>query len=268
VTAMRDGERDDDPRGVKKRGSSWRSMPSSLSTGNLNLLEVGRKMLDAWSPPRELSPPRKRSRQMQMGRSNVASFAPMVPSDHRGVAMFRGGIVLLVVLALGFVACTTGSVMNARFHGLLPHGVRRTAETLSQKMQWDVASLASKRTPLPDDIVHDVDDRDEYGLLTFHAQCAALRRSGRDPGWPLRDPSVDTLDGLDRLGFPDATQLCEAMDNLPRTLRVYTHKQGLETRRRYNTARLAPTFNRGYDIEEHIVTHVQRGPFAETNVSR
>ena len=26
VTAMRDGERDDDPRGVKKRGSSWRSM--------------------------------------------------------------------------------------------------------------------------------------------------------------------------------------------------------------------------------------------------
>ena len=73
-------------------------------------------MLDAWSPPRELSPPRKRSR--QMGRSNVASFAPMVPSDHRSVAMFRGGIVLLVVLALGFVACTTGSVMNARFHGL------------------------------------------------------------------------------------------------------------------------------------------------------
>ena len=65
VTAMRDGERDDDPRGVKKRGSSWRSMRSSMSTGNLNLLEVGRKMLDAWSPPRELSPPRKRSRQMQ-----------------------------------------------------------------------------------------------------------------------------------------------------------------------------------------------------------
>ena len=29
-----------------------------------------------------------------------------------------------------------------------------------------------------------------------------------------------------------------------------------ETRRRYNAARLAPTFNRGYDIEEHIVTHV------------
>ena len=58
------------------------------------------------------------------------------------------------------------------------------------------------------------------------------------------------------------------MDNLPRTLRVYTHKVNKETRRRYNTARLAPTFNRGYDIEEHIVTHVQRGPFAETNVSR
>lgn len=265
---MRDGERDDDPRGVKKRGSSWRSMRSSMSTGNLNLLEVGRKMLDAWSPPRELSPPRKRSRQMQMGRSNVASFAPMVPSDHRSVAMFRGGIVLLVVLALGFVACTTGSVMNARFHGLLPHGVRRTAETLSQKMQWDVASLASKRTPLPDDIVHDDDFRDEYGLLTFHAQCAALRRSGRDPGWPLRDPSVDTLDGLDRLGFSDAAQLCEAMDNLPRTLRVYTHKVNKETRRRYNAARLAPTFNRGYDIEEHIVTHVSHGPFTETNVSR
>ena len=124
------------------------------------------------------------------------------------------------------------------------------------KLRWDAAALVSPWRALPAAVANDASNRDEYGLLTFDAQCAALRERAWDPRWPLRDPSAKSNDGLDGLGFASATQLCDAMASLPRTLRVYTHPLGDEEKRRYAAARVAPTFNRGYDVEEHVLTHL------------
>jgi hypothetical protein len=46
---------------------------------------------------------------------------------------------------------------------------------------------------------------------------------------------------------------------------VYAFKLSWATRRRYWLAKLAPTFNRGYDVEGHIVESMQRAPFAVTD---
>jgi|AntAceMinimDraft_12_1070368.scaffolds.fasta_scaffold68140_1 hypothetical protein len=43
------------------------------------------------------------------------------------------------------------------------------------------------------------DGRDEYGHLTFGAQCAALKNEGVDPGWPLHPPSADSSNGIPTL---------------------------------------------------------------------
>jgi hypothetical protein len=106
----------------------------------------------------------------------------------------------------------------------------------------------------------DGDERDEYGHLTLAAQCSALETGGRDPGWPLRDPH-DDADGGAGLGFESAHALCDAMRRLPSELRVYTFPLSAAERARYALAELAPTFNRGYDVEGHIVRFMGEPPF-------
>ena len=136
----------------------------------------------------------------------------------------------------------------------------RLLNTMNAKMAWDAAAVRSRLTPLPALDGVDGDERDEYGHLTLAAQCSALETGGRDPGWPLRDPHDDT-DGGAGLGFENAHALCEAMRRLPNELRVYTFPLSAAERRRYALAELAPTFNRGYDVEGHIVHFMGEPPF-------
>ena len=136
----------------------------------------------------------------------------------------------------------------------------RLLNTMNAKVAWDAAAVRSHLTPLPALDGVDGDERDEYGHLTLAAQCSALETGGRDPGWPLRDPHDDT-DGGAGLGFENAHALCEAMRRLPNELRVYTFPLAAAERRRYALAELAPTFNRGYDVEGHIVRFMGEPPF-------
>jgi hypothetical protein len=108
--------------------------------------------------------------------------------------------------------------------------------------------------------------RDEYGHLTFDAQCQALTKDGIDPGWPLVSPS-DAPDGKDGLPFADAKEACDYMNTLPEKLKVYTFALPSKIERRYQLARLAPTFNRAYDVEAHVIGALGKPPFATTNVS-
>ena len=108
------------------------------------------------------------------------------------------------------------------------------------------------------------DDRDEYGHLTFAAHCEALETHGRDPEWPLRSPHDDT-DGTAGLGFETAADLCASMASLPERLRIYTFPLSKTEAARYSLAKLAPTFNRGYDVEGHIVDNMQEPPFATSD---
>ena len=137
----------------------------------------------------------------------------------------------------------------------------RLLNTMNAKMACDAAAVRSRLTPLPALDGVDGDERDEYGHLTLAAQCSALETGGRDPGWPLRDPHDDT-DGGAGLGFENAHALCEAMRRLPNELRVYTFPLAAAERRRYALAELAPTFNRGYDVEGHIVHFMGEPPFS------
>jgi hypothetical protein len=107
--------------------------------------------------------------------------------------------------------------------------------------------------------------RDEYGHLTFDAQCQALMRDGIDPGWPLARPS-DAPDGMDGSPFADAKALCDYMNALPEKLKVYTFALPSKLERRYQLARLAPTFNRAYDVEAHVIGALGKPPFATTHV--
>ena len=137
----------------------------------------------------------------------------------------------------------------------------RLLNTMNAKVAWDAAAVRSHLTPLPALDGVDGDERDEYGHLTLAAQCSALETGGRDPGWPLRDPH-DDADGGAGLGFENAHALCEAMRRLPNELRVYTFPLAAAERRRYALAELAPTFNRGYDVEGHIVHFMGEPPFS------
>ena len=136
----------------------------------------------------------------------------------------------------------------------------RLLNTMNAKMAWDAAAVRSRLTPLPALDGVDGDERDEYGHLTLAAQCSALETGGRDPGWPLRDPH-DDADGGAGLGFESAHALCDAMRRLPSELRVYTFPLSAAERARYALAELAPTFNRGYDVEGHIVRFMGEPPF-------
>lgn len=257
---------DDDPRGVRKmkRGGSWAHR--SLSAGSL---------LNILGALRDRSPPRKRHKTTTFGpRSRQSSVASLPAVEATGAP----ALVVRAALALALALLATSAALALLAFGrptgpsiassipLLPHGVRATAETWAMKLRWDAAALVSPWRALPAAVANDASNRDEYGLLTFDAQCAALRERAWDPRWPLRDPSAKSNDGLDGLGFASATQLCDAMASLPRTLRVYTHPLGDEEKRRYAAARVAPTFNRGYDVEEHVLTHLgPAGPFAEAD---
>ena len=137
----------------------------------------------------------------------------------------------------------------------------RLLNTMNAKMAWDAAAVRSRLTPLPALDGVDGDERDEYGHLTLAAQCSALETGGRDPGWPLRDPH-DNADGGAGLGFESAHALCDAMRRLPSELRVYSFPLSAAERRRYALAELAPTFNRGYDVEGHIVRFMGEPPFS------
>ena len=258
-----------------KRGGSW--VRRTLSAKSLL------NILGGALAPRDRSPPRKRHRTFESARSqsSVASLpvveAAATPVAGAGPFATAGASSLVVraVLALALAllavsaALALASDAGPRASTLLPHGVRATAETWAMKFQWDAAALASSWRALPAAVANDATNRDEYGLLTLDAQCAALRERGRDPRWPLRDPSTIVDDGLDGLGFASAAQLCDAMASLPRTLRVYTHPLGDEEKRRYAAARVAPTFNRGYDVEEHVVTNLgPAGPFAEADPAK
>ena len=247
-----------------KRGGSW--VRRSLSANSLLNILSG-----ALAPPRDRSPPRKRhKRTFARSQSSVASL-PVVeaaPAPAAGASSLFVRAALALALALlavsAALALASGATGPSLASALLPHGVRATAETWAMKLQWDAAALASSWRALPDAVANDATHRDEYGLLTFDSQCAALRERGRDPRWPLRDPSANINDGLDGLGFDSAAQLCDAMASLPNTLRVYTHPLGETEKRRYRTARMAPTFNRGYDVEEHVLRNLgPNGPFAE-----
>lgn len=136
----------------------------------------------------------------------------------------------------------------------------RLLNTMNAKMAWDAAAVRSRLTPLPALDGVDGDERDEYGHLTLAAQCSALETGGRDPGWPLRDPH-DDADGGAGLGFESAEALCDAMRRLPNELRVYAFPLSAAEQRRYALAELAPTFNRGYDVEGHIVHFMGEPPF-------
>lgn len=247
-----------------KRGGSW--VRRSLSAGSLLNILSG-----ALAPPRDRSPPRKRhKRTFARSQSSVASL-PVVeaaPAPAAGASSLFVRAALALALALlavsAALALASGATGPSLASALLPHGVRATAETWAMKLQWDAAALASSWRALPEAVANDATHRDEYGLLTFDSQCAALRERGRDPRWPLRDPSAGINDGLDGLGFDSAAQLCDAMASLPNTLRMYTHPLGETEKRRYRTARMAPTFNRGYDVEEHVLRNLgPNGPFAE-----
>ena len=259
-----------------KRGGSW--VRRTLSAKSLL------NILGGALAPRDRSPPRKRHRTFESARrsqSSVASVPVMGPAATpvAGAGPFaaagasslvvRAALALALALLAVSAALALASDTGPRASTLLPHGVRATAETWAMKFQWDAAALASSWRALPAAVANDATNRDEYGLLTLDAQCAALRERGRDPRWPLRDPSTIVNDGLDGLGFASAAQLCDAMASLPRTLRVYTHPLGDEEERRYAAARVAPTFNRGYDVEEHVVTNLgPAGPFAEADPAK
>lgn len=238
-------EDDDDPRGVRKmkRGGSW--VRRSLSAGSL---------LNILSALRDRSPPRKRHKTtFARSQSSVASLPAVeatAPAAGAPALVVRAALALALALlatsaALALLASGRPTGPSIASIPLLPHGVRATAETWAMKLRWDAAALASPWRALPAAVANDASNRDEYGLLTLDAQCAALRERDWDPRWPLRDPSATSNDGLDGLGFTSATQLCDAMASLPRTLRVYTHPLGDEEKRRYAAARVAPTFNRG-----------------------
>ncbi len=258
-----------------KRGGSW--VRRTLSAGSLL------NILGGALAPRDRSPPRKRHRRFESVRSqsSVASLAvveaaatPVAGAGPFAAAgasslVVRAALALALALLAVLAALALASDTGPRASTLLPHGVRATAETWAMKFQWDAAALASSWRALPAAVANDATNRDEYGLLTLDAQCAALRERDRDPRWPLRNPSTIIDDGLDRLGFASAAQLCDAMASLPRTLRVYTHPLGDEEKRRYAAARMAPTFNRGYDVEEHVATNLgPAGPFAEADPAK
>jgi hypothetical protein len=133
--------------------------------------------------------------------------------------------------------------------------------TMNAKMAWDASAVRSRYTPLPRIEGVEGDERDEYGHLTFQAQCAALETKGRDPEWPLRDPHDDSDAGAG-LGFETAEQLCEAMRRLPSELKIYSFPLSAAESRRYQIAELAPTFNRGYDVEGHIMEFMRAPPFS------
>ena len=161
-------------------------------------------------------------------------------------------VTLLIVLSLW------SSVTGKRSH--LVTQTHRIVNTAKTKAEWHAAALASDFKTLPIQNFEG-DDRDEYGHLTFAAYCDAPETRGKDPEWPLRSPH-DTSDGLDGLGFESPAELCASMTSLPDRLKIYTFPLSAAESRRYTLAKLAPTFNRGYDVEGHIVENMQREPFA------
>ncbi len=161
-----------------------------------------------------------------------------------------------------FIIAATWSGVTGRESKVVT-GSKVFVNTASAKVQWDAAAVASQYRSLPVDSFEG-DDRDEYGHLTFAAHCEALETHGRDPEWPLRSPHDDT-DGTAGLGFETAADLCASMASLPERLRVYTFPLSKTEAARYSLAKLAPTFNRGYDVEGHIVDNMQEPPFATSD---
>lgn len=176
--------------------------------------------------------------------------------------------VAAAVCVIAYVMNMGGAISSASSHNSNLSSAGMLVNTMHAKMQWDAASVASSVNEAlrsTSTSSERSEDRDEYGHLTFAAQCDALEEQGVDPGWPLLLPTAEEGAGEEALGFATARDLCEAMRTLPERLKVYAFNLPWAARHRYWLARLAPTFNRGYDVEDHLVENMQRAPFAVTD---
>lgn len=180
--------------------------------------------------------------------------------------------VAAVVCVIAYVLNMEGIFSSSSSHSPKLSSAGMLINTMHAKLQWDAASVASSFKKVPRSTSTSTstssqrsEDRDEYGHLTFAAQCNALEEEGVDPGWPLLSPTAEEGVEEEALGFATARDLCEAMRTLPERFKVYAFNVPWAARRRYWLARLAPTFNRGYDVEGHLVENMQRAPFAVTD---
>jgi len=87
---------------------------------------------------------------------------------------------------------------------------------------------------------------------------AAPHARSQEPGWPLAPAGP----------FRSAAALCEAVSGLPSRLRLHTYALPARLVRGGLLPRLAPTFNRGYPVEEYTLEHMARGPFTEADPGR
>lgn len=94
------------------------------------------------------------------------------------------------------------------------------------------------------------------GLTPLSA--AALVTCLQDPGWPLLPTS----------GYANASSLCSALASLPARLRVYTYRLPRSLRSTGLLPLLAPSFNRGYPVEEYTLRHLSQGVYAEREPQR
>ena len=185
-------------------------------------------------------------------KANDVAFKKM----ERGETGSRAGVLYngrWTTVAYGVAAAVLALVVVGTYSSIVVADAdRRFVNTLRDRANWEMASLASRfrRVPRSGDALDLTDERDEYGHLTFTAACKALHERGIDPRWPLLP------------GAWDARRLCEAMQVLPARLRVYAFGLPRAAHNRYWLTSLLPTFNRGYDVEGHLVEGMQRTPFA------
>ena len=109
--------------------------------------------------------------------------------------------------------------------------------------------------------------RDEYGLPTFASRCDALTTSSTRKENRRREAQHDDEDEDGAVtgewplapdsGYTSSAALCEAMRRLPTQLRLYTFASSWRDAWRYAVAGALPTFNRGYDVEAHMMRFIK-----------
>lgn len=156
-----------------------------------------------------------------------------------------------ITFALTTALVTFACVKNDLYANMRKPEVYKVVDAGRGTVRWAIEERVSAWNGVG---VHAAKFPDEFGLRRVQSMCDEIAVGSLSATyWPLN---------VNSSGFSDSRALCEALNDLPGTLRLYTLKTPRVTRLKYAFAEKIPTFNRGYGVETYIAREIERGPFA------
>jgi len=157
----------------------------------------------------------------------------------------------VITFALTTALVTFACVKNDLYAKIKHPEFYKTVDAARGTARWVIEERVSAWNGVG---AHAAEFPDEFGLRRVRSMCDEIAVGSLSATyWPLN---------VNSSGFSDSRALCDALDDLPGTLSLYTLKTPSVMRLKYAFAAKIPTFNRGYGVETYLAREIARGPFA------